>query len=328
MAHVNFTGRIVTGLVVAFGALAFRGAARVDAQGTHFKSGVEMVPLTVTVTDATGKYITGLREDDFTVLEDGVQQPLSFFASDAIPLDLALVLDTSSSMRADLPLVQSAACGLVRKLRDADRGAVVEVKDSAGIPQPFTTDRARIEAAIHGLSTSGATALYDGLYVVLKEFERERHTTQEVRRQVLVLLSDGLDNKSHVTFEDVMDLAHRVNVNIYVIALEGAAGLVPRNARDDSVLRAEYSMGAVSRETGGRTFFPKTTRDLPSIYNAIAQELANQYELGYIPVRPGADGAFRRVMVRVSARTDGVARTRSGYYAQRTPAAAPWAPGH
>ena len=114
-----------------------------------------MVPLTVTVTDATGKHVTGLTGGDFTVFEDGVEQPLSFFASEDVPVDVALVLDTSSSMQADLPLVQTAASGLVRTLRASDRGAVVEVKDSVRIPQPFTTDRAQIEAILRALSDVG-----------------------------------------------------------------------------------------------------------------------------------------------------------------------------
>ena len=304
---------IVAGIV----AFAIPGPARVAAQSATFKSGVDMVPLTVTVTDSTGRYVSGLTSHDFAVFEDGVAQSLSFFAFDEVPVDVALVVDTSDSMQADLPLVQSAANGLVRKLRASDRGAVVEVKDSAGIPQPFTTDRASIERAILGLKTSGSTALYDGLYVVLKEFERERRGTLQVRRQALVLLSDGLDNRSHLAFEDVIDLARRVDVSIYVIALRGDVALTPRAELDGSILQAEYTMGAVARESGGRTFFPKSARELPGIYSAIAQELASQYELGYMPARPGGDGAFRRVMVRVSPAANGLARTRSGYYSAR-----------
>jgi Ca-activated chloride channel family protein len=299
--------------LVSFGLV---GHPRLNAQKT-FKSGIEMVPLTVTVTDASGKYVTGLADSDFTVVEDGVQQPLSFFANDHIPLDVALVLDTSSSMRADLPLVQSAAIGLVRTLRDTDRGAVVEVKNTAGIPQPFTTDRGQIERAIVGLSASGSTALFDGVYVVLKEFERQRLANQEVRRQVLVLLSDGMDTQSRLGFDDVMDAARRADVNIYVIALTGKAALMPRIEKDSETLRAEYNMGAIARESGGRTFFPKSARELPGIYTAIAQELASQYELGYVPVRPGGDGAFRRIMVRIAPGANALARTRTGYYARR-----------
>jgi Ca-activated chloride channel family protein len=319
MTNFSSSSRILPVLSVIV-ALALPGQAHVAAQSATFKSGVDMVPLTVTVTDRAGKYVSGLTGNDFAVFEDGVAQSLSFFACDEVPVDVALVLDTSSSMRADLPLVQSAANGLVRKLRASDRGAVVEVKDFAGIPQPFTSDRASIERAILGLRTSGSTALYDGLYVVLKEFERERRATLQVRRQALVLLSDGLDNKSHLAFEDVMDLARRVDVNIYVIALRGDVPLTARAQLDGSILQAEYTMGAVARESGGRTFFPKSALELPGIYTAIAQELASQYELGYMPARPGGDGAFRRVVVRVSPPTNGVARTRSGYYAARVKA--------
>jgi Ca-activated chloride channel homolog len=313
MAHL----RILTVLAAIVG-LVLHGPARVDAQSPTFKSGVDMVPLTVTVTDTTGRYVTGLTGNDFTVFEDGVEQPLSFFACDDVPVDVALVLDTSESMHTDLPLVQSAASGLIRQLRASDRGAVVDVKDTAGIPQPFTSDQALLTRAIQSLSPSGSTALYDGLYVVLREFERERHAAFQVRRQVLVLLSDGLDNRSHVAFDEVMDLSRRVGLNIYVIALRGEVALMRRVDMDESMLRAAYAMGAVARESGGRTFFPKSARELPAIYTAIAQELASQYELGYVPARPGADGAFRRVAVRVPPRLNALARTRSGYYAPRT----------
>ena len=239
-----------------------------------------MVPLTVTVTDTGGKYVSGLTGRDFTVFEDGVAQPLSFFARDEVPVDVALVLDTSGSMGAELPLVQSAANGLVRQLPASDRGAVVEVKGSADIRQPFTTDRPLIERAIRTVSTSGSTALYDGLYVVLREFERERSATHQIRRQALVLLTDGQDTKSRLSFDDVVDLARRVGVNIYVIALKGDTAIVPRIEMDESRLRADYSMGAVARESGGRTFFPKSARELSAIYSAIAQELTSQYRAG------------------------------------------------
>ena len=315
MAHFSPSSRILA-VLAAFVALALRGPARVEAQSATFRSGVDMVPLTVTVTDATGKYVTGLTGNDFTVFEDGVEQSLSFFASQDVPVDVALVLDTSGSMRPDLPLVQSAASGLVRTLRASDRGAIVEVREAARIPQPFTSDRALIERSLRALSTAGSTALYDGIYVVLKEFERERAASLQIRRQVVVLLSDGIDTRSHLAFEDVIALARRVGVNIYAIALRG--NMAPRDQRDTVVLRAEYTMGAVARESGGRSFFPTTARDLPAIYQAIAQELASQYELGYMPARPGGDGAFRRVMVRVPPRTSALARTRSGYYAPRT----------
>jgi Ca-activated chloride channel family protein len=285
------------------------------AQQHTFKSGIDLVPLTVTVTDTSGKYVTGLTGSDFQVYEDGVEQPLAFFASDEVPIDVALVLDTSGSMVLDLPLVQSAATGLVRRLRAVDRAAVVDVKQSARIPQPFTSDRASVETAIHSLSASGETALYDGLYVALKEFQHERKAATDVRRQTLVLLSDGLDNNSHLAFDDVLDLARRIDVNIYVIALRSALADVPRRQQDGTILHADYVLNTLTRESGGRVFVPKSARDLSAIYTAIAQELSSQYELGYLPQRSAIEVGFRRVAVRVRPQTNALARTRSGYYA-------------
>ena len=291
------------------------------AQTPTFRSGVDLVPLTVTVTDNSGKYVRGLTGDNFVILEDGIEQPLSFFASSDIPVDVALVIDTSASMRADLPLVQAAATGLVRALGPDDRGAVMSVNDRAGLPQPFTNDRASVEDAVRRLTTAGSTALYDGLYVMLKEFQRERLNAPQVRRQVLVLLSDGLDNKSRLAFDDVLEQARRADVNIYVIALKGQMPIVSQAQADGLLMNAEYAMNTVARDTGGRIFFPKTVRELPTIYKAIAQELESQYELGYMPVRTASDGAFRRVSVRVASVENARARTRSGYYAARASAA-------
>jgi Ca-activated chloride channel homolog len=320
MARVNLL--LPLGIVLkAVVALALAGAARVDAQSATFTSRVDLVPLTVTVTDTAGKYVTGLTGDDFSVLEDGVRQPLSFFAKDVdVPVDLAIVLDMSDSMRADLPRVREGASGLVRKLRPDDRGAVFQVSTNARNPQPFTTDHAALDVAIRTVSTAGTTALYDGLYIVLKEFERERRAVVGPRRQVLVLLSDGLDTTSRLPFEDVVDLARRVGVNIYFIALSGDAALTPRSKLDGRELTAEYAMGTVARESGGRTFFPKQPTELPMVCSAIAQELASQYALGYTPVRPGGDGAFRHVTVQIVPQVNARARTRSGYYASGTPA--------
>jgi Ca-activated chloride channel family protein len=298
-----------------FGSLAIALVAgtttQLDAQRAAFRTGVEMVPLTVTVTDASGNYVTNLADRDFVVLEDGIQQPVSFFASEQVPVDLAIVLDVSASMRPHLPLVRKAAGGLVRSLRAADRAMVVAVKNAIGVPQPMTTDQRQIEDAIGALTASGETALYDGLYVALKELERERLGTTQIRKQAIVLLSDGLDTTSRLGFEDVLDLARRSGVNVYVIAMPSSSTPVPRNEQDGRVLQSEYALRSLAREAGGRSFFPKRVQELPAIYGDIAHELANQYELAYLPLTARADRGFRRISVRVE---NAVTRTRSGYY--------------
>ena len=287
-----------------------------DAQSV-FRSGVDMVPLTVTVTDSAGRYVSGLTERDFAVFEDGVQQSLSFFASERVPVDVALVLDVSASMNAAMPMVRQAADGLIRALRTGDRAAVVAVNTSVGMPQRFTADHERAVAAIDALHCTGSTAVYDGVYITLKEFARERRDHAEIRRQVLVLLSDGLDNASHISADEMADLARRVGASIYVVALRDQTLQAHGTPRELEEQRATYAIRALAQDAGGRIFFPTAATELPAVYGAIARELASQYDLGYVPARPGGDGAFRRIGVRVLPPASGIARTRSGYQRPR-----------
>jgi len=309
----------LTSWLLLVGALAFGSSSGAGAQGV-FRSGVDMVPLTVTVTDAAGKYVEGLTEHDFAVFEDGVQQSVSFFASERVPVDVALVLDASGSMETDMPLVRGAADGLIRSLRPVDRVAVVAVRTFVGMPQRFSTDHERAAAAIDALRCSGSTAVYDAVYITLQEFARERREHSEVRRQVLVLLTDGLDNASHVSADEMADAAKRVGVNIYVVALRDPAPQARATPRDVEQERATYTMRALAQDAGGRIFFPTAATELPAVYGTIARELASQYDLGYVPAKPAGNGAFRRVAVRVLPPASGVARTRSGYHAVRSTA--------
>jgi Ca-activated chloride channel family protein len=292
--------------------------ATLGAQKAAFKSGVEMVPLTVTVTDTKGKYVTGLTGNDFEVFEDGVHQDVAFFATDEVPLDVALLVDTSTSMSSDLPMVKSAATGLVARLRATDRASVIDVKGSSSMAQALTSDRQSLGRAIQSLSASGETAVYDAVYVVLRDLEVARRAAAQVRRQAIVLLTDGIDTRSRLAFEDVLDLARRANVSIYVVALKSALAQTPRSQLPGEILRSDYALKSVTRESGGRLFEPKTAADLPHIYSAIAEELFSQYDLGYMPLRAVGDGDFRRVMVRLLPQTHAVARTRSGYIAPST----------
>jgi Ca-activated chloride channel homolog len=275
---------------------------QLDAQHAVYRSGIDMVPLTVTVTDA--------------VLEDGVPQTVSFFASDEVPVDVALVMDTSSSMAPVMAMLQSAARGLVRGLHDGDRATIVDVKKSISLTQPLSEDLANVARAIDQLRPSGATAMYDGVYIALQQFQRDRRHRPSVRRQVLVVFSDGLDNASHVTADAMADLARRVDVTIYTVALGQQTQLAAAlDSEKPALWQAAYTMRALASDAGGRTFLAATAAELPAIYEAIRQELASQYQVGYIPQRPFGDNRFRNVSVRVLRPTSAIARTRSGYIA-------------
>ena len=286
------------------------------AQSRTFRSGVQLVPLTVTVTDRAGRYVPGLTAADFAIFEEGRRQAISHFASVDAPIDVGFLLDTSSSMRDNLSLAQKAARGLRQQLRDGDRAAVVGIGSSVALHQPMTPDLARVDEALRSTHADGNTALYDALYIVLRQYQQERQGSTEVRRQVIVLLSDGIDTASHVTFEDVLDLVRRVEATIYIVSLGEDPARSKNVLGDRRTFESAHAMNTLARESGGRLFTPRAARELPAIYDAIAEELSHQYVIGYLPSQ-GADGTFRRVSVGVLQPRVGVARTRAGYCADR-----------
>lgn len=292
------------------------GAIRQSA-GPIFRSGVDVVALSVTVTDLRQKYVPGLRQADFEVYEDGVLQDLAFFATDEVPLDLAILLDTSSSMLNNMPVVHEAAVAFARTLRASDRGAVVEFKDNVQLLQPLTADIARLESAIRQTTALGGTSLYTALYVALKDLAREHSKTGELRRQAIAVLSDGQDTRSLIAFDDVLELARRSAVAIYTISLASGSGVPQGHTGTRFLSESDHQMRTLAQETGGRAFFPLDIKDLAPVYGVIAEELANQYALGYVSTNPTRNGALRRVMVRLPSRPDARPRTRLGYLAAR-----------
>ena len=305
----------LAGVVLA--TIAVARTATVAAQSGRFKSGAELVPLTVTVTDRAGRYVPDLTAADFAVFEEGRPQVVSHFAAGHVPIDVGFLIDTSSSMGNNLALAQKAACGLVRHLRDGDRGAVTGIASTVLLHQSMTPDLARVDAALRSTRAQGETALYEALYVALRQHQRERADTPEIRRRVIVLLSDGIDTSSHVTFEDVLDLVRRVDVTIYVVALAGDPSLLSAAGAPPGARESAYALRTFASESGGRLFTPRTPRELPQIYDAIGQELSHQYVIGYVPAGSGGEGLFRHVSVGLLQPRAGMARTRAGYYADR-----------
>jgi len=284
---------------------------------TVFRSGVDLVALSVVVTDASAKFVTGLAPTDFAVYEDGVQQDVTFFAATAIPLDMAILLDTSASMSDKMQEMQQAASGFVSSLRDGDRAMVMDIKDSTHILQPLTADVDAAKTAIAATKARGGTALYNGVYTTLKELLKQRRATDEVRRQAIVVFSDGDDTASLVTFDDVMAQAKESGIAIYTIMLRTASVMQPVSSRH-YFSESEFSMKALAQETGARAFFPSAITDLAGVYASIAAELASQYSIGYVPKNPRRDGSFRKVTVRIADHPGVAPRTRSGYVAPRT----------
>jgi len=305
-------------LVFAAGAT---GRAEVPGAGTAddamFRTRTDVVALNVTVTNKQDKHVPGLQADQFVVTEDGVRQPVEFFAPGTVPLDLAILIDASASMKGKMALARDAAAGLVRSLRAGDRASLVEFRDAVRIRQPLTSDTHAVETALAQIAPRGSTSMYDALYIALKELARAEHAPQEVRRQAIVLLSDGDDTASLTSYEDVSELARRAGILIYSASVRSAAEVARENLANGGRTfdgEGEYCLKALAQDTGGRAFFPKGPAELKGIYERIAEELASQYALGYVPTNERRDGAWRRVSVQVLA-GDARPRTRTGYFA-------------
>lgn len=296
------------------GLLASAGAAAQSAQ-TVFRSGVDLVAVTVVAIDGQGKFAGDLATGNFAVFEDGVQQDVTFFAAAPMPIDLAVLLDTSASMTQKIGTVQQAAVGFISAVRPGDRVTVVDIKDAVRVLHPLDGNVAAARAAIQATTARGNTSLYNGLYLTMKQLMQHRAAATEVRRQAIVVLSDGDDTSSLVGYEDVMEMAKQSGVAIYTITLRSPSYARTVFTRDMASHAAdEFSMKALAQETGARAFFPSAITELAGVYGTIAEELASQYSLGYTSSNPNRDGAYRRITVRVD-RPGIRTRTRAGYIA-------------
>ncbi len=287
--------------------IACLAAAGLAAQ-QRIRSGVELVELNVTATDPTGKYVPGLSEDDFDVYEDGAKQKLTFFSATQQPISLAILLDTSASMEERMGIAQEAAIGFTRQLHKDDQAEVIDFDSQVRVLSPFTSDGAALEKAIKTTTANGSTSLYNAVYIALKDLKKIRAAnSSEIRRQAIVLLSDGDDTSSLIEFDQVLDLAKRSETVIYCIGLR--QGEIARREFKE----AEFVLKQLSNETGGRAYFPTDARELAKIYQSIWDELSSQYTMAYSSGNPKRDGAWRRVQVRIT-KPGLTARTKLGYY--------------
>ena len=274
-----------------------------------FRAGVELVSMNVTVTDSQGRYVTDLDQQDFSVFEDGAKQDLTFFNKTNLPIALSLLIDSSASMEQRMENAQDAAIGFARRIREQDLAQVVDFDSRVEIKLGFTNKVDLLESAIRSTSPGGSTALHNAVYISLKELAKVKaKNPDEIRRQAIVVLSDGEDTSSLVSFEEVLELAKRSETAIYTIGLQPRETSALRGFRE-----AEFVLRQLAQETGGRAFFAQKIEDLKDVYAQIADELSSQYSMGYAPKNPRRDGAFRRLVVQTT-RPNTTARTKRGYY--------------
>jgi Ca-activated chloride channel family protein len=292
------------------------------AQGTPseqtqlFRSGVDLVSLNVTVSEnGTARYVTDLAQDDFQVFEDGVKQDVSYYTRANLPVALSLLIDTSASMESRLQTAQDAAIGFAKRLRPQDLAEVIDFDSRVVILQTFTSNVGELEQAIRRTSAGGSTSMYNAVYIALNALKKiVAANVDEIRRQAIVLLSDGEDTSSMMAYEEVLELAKRSETAIYAIGLRSTDGAFSASR---GFKEAEFVLKQLAQETGGRAFFPTDINQLADIYGQISDELSSQYTVGYTSKNTKRDGAWRRVVVRVG-RPNLLARTKQGYFGPKT----------
>lgn len=269
---------------------------------------VNRVGILFTVTDKKGRFITDLSKDDFEVYEGKRSQQIVEFAAEAdLPLRLAVVIDTSNSIRDRFKFQQEAAIEFINSvMRPEDKATVISFDTGPQVVADLTSDTGKLAQAIRELRPGGGTALYDAVYMASRDklmFDQPLHKY----RRAIIILSDGEDTQSNYTRDQALELAHRADAAIYSISTNISGTKID----GDKVLRY------YAEETGGLTFFPFKVQDLAQSFENIANELRHQYSILYRPDPPSRDGQFHEVSIRIRERKGLVVRARKGYYAAK-----------
>jgi len=303
-------------VAIAAAALAL-GQQKTPEPGTVFHAPAHLVVCNATVVDRNGRPLTDLRQSAFTVYENDVAQTISLFRHEDVPVSLGLVIDNSTSMRDKRVKVNTAAMDLIRASNPEDEVFVVNFNEKAYLDLPngkdFTNDPDEMEAALGLVEADGETALRDAIRVSIDHLQKRAHHD----KKVLVVLSDGEDNASTVSADELVRAAQQSGVLIYAVGLldivdplTGAVSHSLPNAR-----RARAAMQGLSEATGGDNFFPDTMQDVDHIAWQVARVIRSQYTIGYTPSNPVMDSTYRAIRITVNAPGRPVVRTRSGYFA-------------
>ena len=286
--------------------------------GTYkIKSQVNLVVLHISVLNDRSVFVPGLKEDNFKVLEDKVEQKLSVFKQEDVPVSFGLVVDNSGSMRDKRPQVNAAAITFVKTSNPQDEGFVVNFNDDYYLDteHDFTSDLNEMKTALERIDARGSTALYDA---VIGSLDHLKKGTRD--KKVLLVVTDGEDNASRHSLENVVEQAQRADAVIYAIGVFSDDD-IKHNHR--AMKKARTALSELANATGGLAFFPENADDTEAICTQVAHDIRNQYTIAYYPTNEARDGTFRSVSVLVTPpRGAGKlsVRTRTGYYAPRAPA--------
>jgi len=289
-------------------------AANSGKQGSSIKVDVNLVVLHTTVLDDRQRFADGLKQENFRIFEDKIEQKLSVFKREDVPVSMGLVIDNSGSMREKRPRVNEAALTLVQASNPRDEAFVVNFNDDfyLDLDKDFTSSIPELKEALERIDSRGSTALRDAIIGSLDHLKKGSRD-----KKVLLVVTDGEDNASHNSLEKTLREIQKTDTVVYTIGLLGSEG--KKEAK-----RAKKVLQEIAAASGGVAYFPENVDDVHSICEQVAHDIRNQYTLAYYPSNTNRDGTFRAVTVEVippRGRGKLVARTRNGYYAPNAPSA-------
>jgi len=286
-----------------------------------FKIGVEvgLVAVPVTVRKPGGGFVKGLPQSAFRIMEDGVEQEIVLFAQEGVPTRIAIVLDSSGSVRSEWGSIKFATRKFVENLKPEDQFALVTFNIETRLKMDWGRKADRLDAVLSSVYCKDNTNLWDTLWVVSNEVFKD-----VTEKKAMIVMTDGLDNASTVSYKEALDAAVRSEAAAYVVSKteavrqmilyeQSSAGFY-RSVPAEIFVQADQALRTLAYETGGRVLYPNSFGQLDNIYAEVDEELRNQYTLGYISTNKLKDGTYRRIKVAVAA-PEAVASARPGYYA-------------
>src|SRR6202050_25448 len=283
--------------------------------GATFTLDTNLVVLYASVLDKNGKMVTNIPQSAFKVFENNVEQPLKIFNREDVPVSMGIIIDNSGSMREKRPKVAAAALELIKESNPQDEVFIVDFNDVAYLDAPFTNNIKKLEQVLDKIDTRGGTAMRDAISMSI-DYAKENGKKS---KKVLLVITDGNDNTSNETLEQLVRKARQSEVLIYCIGLLNDEE--PREGR-----AAKRALKELAEASGGLDYYPKSLSEVENITPQIAHEIRNQYILAYTPLNAALDGTFRSIKVTVKAPGKPTVRTRNGYYATPVPPAKPAKP--
>jgi Ca-activated chloride channel homolog len=276
---------------------------------TRITVDVTRVDMLFTVTDKKGRFVTDLTKTDFEVFEGKKPQTIQEFSAESdLPLRLAVLIDTSNSIRERFKFEQEAASEFLKSVvhLNQDKAMVVSFDTAPELRADLMDDTDKLDQAIRDLRPGGGTALYDAIFFACRDKLQQDQPRHKFRRAI-VILSDGEDNQSRYTRDQALELAQKADVVLYAIS----TNITRIDTDGDKILKYFTS------ETGGRSFFPFKVEDMQQDFADIHNELRHQYNISYRPEPLVTDGLFHNIEMRVKGRKDLIVHARKGYYARK-----------